>query len=277
MRSTPLARRGRRPLQLLALIAGLACAPAYGQESRLVTTPPLGDALPLETTSAGVRLKFPVLLNAQTVIDPQALLRVVYVNPNAGLHVRSEAAGEVPHASGGFGQHHHSGDFSGGSANGATPSGDFGQDGAANKKMLSQEANAELWKEAGLFREALNAAADLGTTVVYSVPGQPKPLSAEINLPDGMLLGDIGNRIAVLALSSDSEAFQAGLQPQDEIRLLNGQPAPGSLEEFMRLYHAVTERARKAGQPYSFQVWRPAQSKMITLQIGAPPSLPSMF
>jgi hypothetical protein len=269
--------RRRHSFLLPFLTCLLIWTSARGQEARLVSNPPLGDALPLETTSDGVRLRFPILLNAHTILEPNALLRLVYVDPNAGLHMHSGDTDKGQDHQGGFGQHHHSGKFQDTSDDDAFQGGQGGQDSADNKKALSQEAGAELWKEAELFREALNTAADIGTMVVYSVPGKQKPLSAEVDLPDGMLLADVGNQITVLALTSDSQAFQGGLQPQDEIRSLDGQPAPGSLEEFMRLYKTVTTQAQKAGQPYSFQVWRSAESKLVTIQVGAPPSLQSLF
>jgi hypothetical protein len=247
---------------------------ANGQEARLTSNPPLGEALPLETTPAGVRLKFPILLNEHAILGPNALLRLVYVDPNAGLHMRSGGTDKGPDHQGGLGQHHHSGKFPNASDDSDFP-GD--QESTDSKKALSKEADAEVWKDAELFREALDTAADIGTMVVYSIPGKPKPLSAEVDLPDGMLLANEGNKVTVLALTSDSRAFQGGLLPQDEIRSVDGQPVPASLEEFMRLYKTVTVQAQKAGQPYSFEVWRSTESELVTIQVGAPPSLQSMF
>jgi S1-C subfamily serine protease len=134
---------------------------------------------------------------------------------------------------------------------------------------------AEAWKQAQLFREALNQAADIGTMLVYAEPGKAKPGSAEVDLPDGMLLGGPDGRIVVLALTADSEAGQAGLRPVDEIRAINGQPVPGNLRGFGHFYRAALDQAH--GQPYSLEVWRPADSRTVTLQVGAPPSIPKMF
>jgi hypothetical protein len=224
-------------------------------------------------------LKYPVLLNAHTVLETNAVLRLVYIDPNAGLHLKSADDQGVQS---GFLPHHHSGGFDAASESGAFESGSssagaFPSDGGESKKEVLQEVNGERWKDPALFRETLNAAADLGTTVVYSVPGKQKLVTADIDLPDGMLLSEVGDQITVLALTSDSKAFQGGLKPQDEIRQIDDQPSPGSLSQFIQLYQTVSEQAQKAGRPYFLQVWRPTASKLITIQVGAPPTIPSMF
>ncbi len=56
------------------------------QVAHLVSTPALGDALPLIEAPDGVHLKFPVLLNERQVVEPADTLRLVYVDPNAGMH-----------------------------------------------------------------------------------------------------------------------------------------------------------------------------------------------
>jgi hypothetical protein len=270
------------PLLLWALAALLVEPSLRAQEARLASTPPLGEALPFVTSPDGVRLKSPVLLNAHTVLGTNAVLRLVYIDPNAGLHLKSGKDADDQGVQGAFLPHHHSGGFGADSESGAFESGSsssvaFPSDGGQGRKDVAQEVNGERWKDPAPFRETLDAAADLGTTVVYSVPGKKKLLTAEIDLPDGMLLSEIGNQITVLALTSDSKAFQGGLKPGDEIRLIDGQASPGSLEQFIQLYQTVTEQAQKAGRPYSFQVWRPAASKLMMIQVGAPPTIPSLF
>jgi S1-C subfamily serine protease len=113
--------------------------------------------------------------------------------------------------------------------------------------------------------------------IVYTAAGKPRLLSAEIDLPGGMLLGGPDGKVVVLALTADSEMRQAGLQPQDEIRAINGQPVPATLEAFARFYEEITNEARKTGASYTTQVWRPSQSSLVGFTVGAPPSIPSMF
>jgi hypothetical protein len=275
----------RHPLRCLLLALACLCGwtATRGDVSRLAATPPLGDALPLDETPAGVRLKFPVLLNDHAVVGTNALLRLVYIDPNAGLRLHAAGGGENQgfQSGGGGGHHHQSGGFqkpmdNDGFGEGASPGVSFDPDGTT-KKTASKEIGSEVWKQASLFRLALDSATDLGTTLVYAVPGETKPASAEIDLPGGMLLGEDQGQVIVLALTADSEARQGGMQPQDEIRTISGQPVPGSLEQFVHVYRAVTEQARKSGQAYAFTVWRPALSKLVTISVGAPPSIPSMF
>jgi hypothetical protein len=274
-------KRCSLPSLLLAGACLSASIATHADEVRLVSTPPLGDALPLVETPEGVRLKFPVLLNDHVVVGPDALLRLVYINPNAGLRLHAPGGGGEGQGFQSGGGHHHSGGFqkpmdNDGFGEGASPGVTYDPD-YSTQKTASKEMGSEIWKQAAPFRQALDAAADLGTTLVYSVTGKPKPGYAEIDLPGGMLLGENQNQITVLALTTDSEARSASLQPGDEIRSVDGQPVSGSLEQFMHVYRATTEQARKTGQSYSFAVWRPAESKLVTITVGAPPSIPSMF
>jgi hypothetical protein len=39
----------------------------------------------------------------------------------------------------------------------------------------------------------------------------------------------------------------------------------------------VQEQAGKADKSYSVEVWRPSAAQLVTIQIAAPPSLPSLF
>lgn len=243
------------------------------QTAHLVSTPALGDALPLVETPDGVHLKFPVLLNEHEVVEPADILRLVYVDPNAGMHAHggghNGGPGDGPQA-----HHAHApGTGMGAPADNNFP--DYDPDAPPSAKKVSSEVGAEAWKQAQLFREALNQAADIGTMLVYAEPRKAKPGSAEVDLPDGMLLGGPDGRIVVLALTADSEAGQAGLRPVDEIRAINGQPVPGNLRGFGHFYRAALDQAH--GQPYSLEVWRPADSRTVTLQVGAPPSIPKMF
>jgi hypothetical protein len=265
--------KSRTPLRFLLVAATcLAGATQSGaqQTAHLVSTPPLGDAIPFVEAPDGVHLKFPVLLNERQVVEPSDTLRLVYVDPNAGLRARG---GGRNRGSGDMLHHTRTPATMGAPADNNFP--DYDPDAPPSAKKVSSEEGAEAWKQAQLFREALNQAADIGTMLVYAQPGKAKPGSAEIDLPDGMLLGGPDGRIVVLALTADSEAGQAGLQPLDEIRAINSQPVPGNLHGFGHFYRAALDQAH--GQPYSLEVWRPAESRTVTLQVGAPPSIPKMF
>jgi hypothetical protein len=262
----------------VALIAVLGLlAQARGQEEKLVLNPPLGQIFPLEAGPGGVRLKVPVLLNERTILRPDVVLRFIYIDPNAGLHARgggSDDGGPMPF-------HHHSDGVLESNPHGpqvdpnAFPQG--GDSTSAPSRGSTGEISTEKWNEAGPYRDALNQAAVMGTTVVYSVPGKQKPQSTVIDLPDGMLLAEVGNHVQVLGLTGDSTAFQGGVRPGDEIRSFQGNQPVASLKDFLQAYFAVKEAARKNNQPYSIEVWRPSESRQLTIQIGAPPNLNPML
>jgi len=265
MRNLPGTCAGAALIAVLALVA-----PARGQEEKLVLTPPLGQIFPLETKPDGVRLKFPVLLNERTILRPDVVLRFLYIDPNTGLHARGENDGGGPAPF-----HHHSDGVLESNPHGpqidrdAFPPGDD----SAPSRGATGEASTEKWNQAGPYRDALDQAAVVGTTVVYSIPGKKKPQSTSIDLPDGMLLAEVGNHVQVLAMTADSTAFQGGVRPGDEIRSFQGKLPVASLKDFLQTYFTVKESARKTDQPYSMEVWRPGESRQLTIQIGAPPNL----
>ena len=259
---------------------------ADGQDEKLVLNPPLSQAFPLDPKPGEMRLKYPVLLNDHTVLGPNVVLRFIYVDLNAGTHPRGGGNGasqDTGGSAGGQGHHHGGASSDGGDAGSAyarTPGGDetaAPKDSPGVNKDAASEIRTEVWIQADLFREALDDAASLGTTVVYSDPSHAKPQSTTIDLPDGVLLAEVGDHVAVLGATADSKMFQAGLQPGDEIRSFGASRPVSSLKDFQRTYFDVKEEARKSGQPYSVEVWRPSESKLVTIQVTPPPSLQSLF
>jgi hypothetical protein len=278
-----------RLLVLLALQSLAGIGLAHAQE-RLVLAPPLSEVFPLDPKPDGMRLKFPVLLNSRTVLGPDVVLRFIYVDPNAAQHPRGGAGGDDQGgggSGGGHGHHHGGGGGSGdssdvvasphGSAGAAAAPSGSSQDATPASKDVTSEIRTEVWNQASLFREALDDASDMGTTLVYYVPGKQKSQSTTIDLPDGMLLAQIGDHITVLAMTEESKAFQSGIHPQDEIRSIEGAPTPATLTDFAHQYLQTQEQARQANKSYSVEVWRPTESRLITIPVAAPPSLPSMF
>ncbi len=269
---------------VLALVL-LGAAIAHAQQDRLVLNPPLSQAFPLNAAPDGVRLKYPVLLNERTVLGPDVVLRFIYVNPDASavrghgggdggaervhLHPDGSTTSDNDEANAGFAR---SPRHSGGGAPAAA-----GADAPISSKDAKAEISTEVWTQPGLFRDALEEAAEVGTTVVYSAPGKAKPQSTMVDLPDGMLLAQVGGHVQVLGLTPDSRAGESGVQPGDEIRALDGAPAPASLTDFARDYLARQQQARTSGHSFALQVWRADESRLVTLQIAAPPSIPSFL
>jgi hypothetical protein len=254
----------------------LLLAPARGQDDRLVTNPPLEQAFPLESKFGDVKLKFPVLLNSQTILGPDVTLRFIYVSSGPAARPPGGAGGGD-----GMGgpEHHHGAPSDGGDIAG---SGDAGlntweamADPTHSKGVTAKELQSETWRDLDTFQQALHAASDLGTMFVYAKPGE-KPRSAVMDLPDGMLLGEVSGSVQVLALTDDSQAGAAGLQPGDQIQSIAAHPIT-SLRTFSAVYFDVADHARKANKPYAFQVVRPGQPEPLTITVGAPPSLLHML
>jgi len=270
---------------------------AQGQAEKLVVNPPLSQVFPLDPKPDGMRLMYPVLVNDRTILGPNVVLRFIYDDPNAGMHLHGGGGGAGGGGgSGGGGQgggRHHGGGGGGGgdgdddpgaaySRSVGTPGGGKGDAGPGGdpgdgNKDAKTEIATEVWTNTGLFREALDQAADLGTTLVYSAPGKPHPQSTTIDLPDGMLLAEVNGHVRVLALTDESEAGSGGLRANDEIRSFNGGAAVDSLADFLRVYSAVKKQAQSSDRPYSMGVWRPGESRVVLIQVGAPPSIPGLF
>ena len=259
----------------------LLLVPARPQDDRLVTTPPLEQVFPIEAKLGDVKLKFPVLLDSRTILGPDVVLRFVYIDTAAGMRAHGGAGGGLPGGGmgGGKGGGHHHGGGDGGGDSGNTASGgnvtDAMTDPLSSNKTTAKELHSEVWHDVDTFQQALQGANDIGTTLVYTRPGE-KPHSAMIDLPDGMLLGETGGRVQVLALTEDSRPRLAGLQPGDQFLSVGGAPV-ATLHDFCKVYFTTAEQARKDGKPYSLQVTRPGESAPVSIQVGTPPSLMHMF
>ena len=252
---------------------------AHGQEA-LVVHPALSQIFPLSSSPEGVRLQFPVLLNDHMILKPTAVLRFVYIDLGAGVHPhggeRDSDRGKKDNANLSDG---------GTSMSGAVRKTaelpdpvDKSTLGPAEGKDATGEIRTEVWTKPESFREALNHATDIGTTVVYAMPDKKQPLSATFNLPEGMVLGETEGRVKVLGLADDSRALRGGMQPGDEIRSLQGKLNVATLEEFLKTYVSVKEAAKASGESaYSIEVWRPDESRLISIRMVAPPSIHSLL
>lgn len=263
----------------------------HAQEERLVLNPPMSQVFPFDAKPDGLRLKFPVLLNTRTILGPDALLRFIYLDTTAAASPRGGGGGGREgggHGGGGGHGHHHGNESSsGGDDAGPSPGAGMG-DGDAKPNAdategrdhndSAQEIRTEIWTQPDLFRQALDEAADIGTTFVYSLPHQTQPLRAALDLPEGMFLGEVNGHVKVLSTTPDSRALQSGVRPDDLILSFEEKIKVVTLHDFVRGYFAIKEETRTTGRPsYSLQVWRPAEGKTISLTVTAPPSLQSFF
>jgi predicted metalloprotease with PDZ domain len=93
-----------------------------------------------------------------------------------------------------------------------------------------------------------------------------------------MLLAQVGGHVRVLALTHDSRAYVAGVRPGDEILAFGNGMAVGTLDDFIRGYIATKHQARVSGNPsYAMEIRESDSGQTASIQIAAPPSIPSFF
>jgi hypothetical protein len=261
---------------LFFLLLGLPFAPA--QEEQLNLDPPLREIFPLESTPTGVRVKYPVLLSDHLILRPSALLRFIYLDPNAVGRAHGGGGGGFrrPAGPGDHGVPNGETDGAWGKTGGDEDAGIFDDKSRDDVKQRKTEMQNEIWTRPALFAEALDHASEEGTTIVYSLPPQNRPQTATLDLPEGMLLAEIDGHVRVLGLTGESRAFAGGLRAGDEILSLNGGAPIRTLDDFLREYAATRRQAKLTGNAtYAMELRHEGQPASI--QIAAPPTLPSFF
>jgi hypothetical protein len=277
-------------LPVLIFLATAAASTARAQQEQLVLDPPLSQAFPLAVRPDGVRVPYPVLLNDHTILRPDALLRFVYVDNNPVLrshgggddggdfHSRVGPGGTLTRDDNGATVHGEGP----GSAWGSNPNDDnsglFDDVKKDDAKSGKKELQDEVWTQKDLFAEAFDHATDVGTTLVYSLPSQKRPQTTAIDLPEGMLLAEIGGHVRVLGLVPQSRAYEAGIRAGDEIRSFGDNAPVATLDDFIRDYANTKHQAKLSGNAsYVLGIWRSEVGDVVPVQIAAPPSIPSFL
>jgi hypothetical protein len=288
----PLSRaHGVRRRTGLAFALGLLAltAIARAQENPLKLEPPLSQAFPLAATPTGIRVSCPVLVNDHTILRPDARLRFVYIDNNPTPHAGGDTdrwkSLEGPHGT--LTTDPNTGGNTHGEQNTAvSPWGDGANDDHSglfdpkkdDPKRNKQELQQEVWTERSFFDDAFDHAAETGTTLVYDSPEGKKPQSTVIDPPEGMLLGEIGGHIRVLAVDPESRPYAAGIRAGDEIRSIGDGPQLATLGDFLHAYLDARHQAKlSGGAGYTFNVWRDAVGEVIPVRVAPPPSIPSFL
>jgi hypothetical protein len=235
-----------------------------------------------------MRVSFPVLFNENTIVTPTAVLRFVYTKPSG------DQAGRMPHkssteqeaddqATASQVRHHRGGGAgdatntsSGGFPNGLVtplPDDPSASPGDKNAKgnYAGQEMAGTVWVDQFLYTEALANAVENRTILVYSVPPDPKSISAPLRLIGGMLLGETGGRVSVLGLGETSPAFLAGIRAGDTVETVQGQGPVTSLASFVSAYAKARALAAAggAGSVVTLNVLPAKGDRMIPVEIMA--------
>jgi hypothetical protein len=283
--------RGTRIGRMAALALGIACvAPATtarAQEEQLTLEPPLSQAFPLQATPGGIHVSCPVLVNDHTILRPDARLRFVYIDSTVGTRSHDDGGGfksmEGPHGT------ITKDPSTGGSTHGEGPASAWGNNPdndesglfdpkKDNPKESKKEMQDEVWTDRSLFADAFDHAAETGTTLVYNVPAQDRPMTTMIDPPEGMLLGEIGGHVRVLAIEPESRPYAAGIRAGDEIRSFGDGAPLASLTDFIRAYENAKHTAKLSGNTgYTLNVWRADVGDVVPVRIAPPPSIPSFL
>jgi hypothetical protein len=261
---------------------------ARAQEQQLTLEPPLSQAFPLAVAPGGIHVSCPVLVNDHTIVRPDARLRFVYIDSNIGAHSHDDDGGSFKTVEGPHGTITKD-PSTGGSTHGEGPASAWGNNPdndesglfdlkKENSKESKKELQGEVWTDRSLFTDAFDHAAETGTTLVYSLPAQDRPVTTMIDPPEGMLLGEIGGHIRVLAIEPESRPYKAGIRAGDEIRSFGDGAPLASLADFIRAYENAKHAAKLSGNTgYTLNVWRADVGDVVPVRIAPPPSIPSFL
>ena len=225
-------------------------------------TPEFALTFPLAQNGTTVTLKYPVLINPSTVLQPGNTLRVLYILHSANADGSSDLALA------------HKGNLD--STFSRTVSTSDG------KEKLPPEVAHELegyrrtiWEVANNFLLAMAQFPTDQMHLIY-VPGKDnRDLHDErFSFFDGLFIGQPDGKVDVLGVEKDSPADHAGVKAGDEIVSIGGIPMQNSLPIFSAAF-AATKKASKENEVSSYpMVLRSAgKGDVHTVNIPMPPTL----
>jgi hypothetical protein len=210
---------------MLAFLGALLTA-----QAEIKTEPPIGLALPRETRGDGVHLTQPVLINGETIVTPDLILRCVY----APVKTREEVV----------------------QANKKYKSIEdtrTREDPLAGRKIITEEERANMkisgdtvWLSVTPFQLALQNLVANEIRLVAMNTENAELIQPIINLPDGLLLTERGGQVEVLALEVNSLGSRSGLRVGDRITQVGPQRLQGGLVEWLKVYPAAKKAADTA-------------------------------
>lgn len=251
----------RRLLTFLLLLSGLLTATA--QNRPLDTTPEIGLAFPMEETPDGVRAKYTLLINDNTLLPAKAPLRVIYVPPRADDdRLRATRANT---------ESSWTRDNRLRDADKLSPS-------EVARQKISRETN---WPSITNFQLALaNLGAD-DLRIVYIVPGAApedfKFYDQRINLPEGMLLAEVNGTVTVITVEKNKPADRAGIKASDIITKVGDHAVTGSLTTYLQDYLTLKKNALKTMKTSFPMTIKSADGTERVVAIKLPPSIGASF
>ena len=247
---------------LLALFA--LVAPLKGQNEPVHMKPEFALTFPLAQNGTDVTVQYPVMVNPTTIIKPGMVLRVMYILHSAN----ADGSSDLILA--------HKGNLES-SFSRTAPLSD------GQTKLPPEVAHEiegyrrEVWEVANNF---ILAMAQLPTDQMHLMfsptgkAGTAKDIQDErFSFFDGLLVGQPGGKVTVLAVEIESYADQAGLKAGDEIVSVGGIPVQNDLSKFAAAF-AATKKAAHENESTSYPMTvRSSGKDTRTVNISMPPSL----
>lgn len=246
-------------------------------------TPPLAEVFPYDSQIDAMRVKFPILINEETILGPGAVLRFVYNKSSGspsspGFFAPDRGTNSDSGQAGTYRERRLRADSSNQNGSGGWPNGNLTSDQAASIVVKKQgQAYNELelkntaWIDQFLYMEAFESAEMNATTLVYSLPPDSRPLAATLAFPGGILVGETHGHVEVLGLNETSSPYLDGMRAGDSILSIDNQGPVATLRDYLRFYTAAKTRAGAAGAatiPVQFRA--AASGRVMTTQIALP-------
>ncbi|TFE66605.1 signal protein PDZ [Methylacidiphilum sp. Yel] len=234
--------------------------------SPLKFTPELKDCQLFIEDEEGVHPKYPFVINAYTIIPPDALLRVIYVKPQMDL-----LSGNPQTVEGEGGE-------KGGlaaAASRSTPAleseGAFHTDSPEEKEM--KMIHQTVWKTGLAFCQAFDFLDADDLRIIFQEKGKKSFKDEPVSFPEGMILAQIDSKVFVVALEVGGKGYEYGMKSGDQILAINDVGINGGLSDFLSLYRKEKFGLTGAKKSIRFLVSRQGESNPIVVSIPLPPSL----
>jgi hypothetical protein len=249
--------------RLFLLFALLVFAfPLRAQNDPVKMTPEFPLTFPLAQNGTDVTVKFPVLINPGTIIQPGMVLRVMYILHSANADGSSDLALA------------HKGDLE--SSFSRPVSSDDG------KAKLPPEIAHEIegyrrmdWQVANNFILAMAQYPTDQMHLIYVPAGDKRDLRDErFSFFDGLMVGLPDGRVTVLAVETDSYADHAGLKGGDEIVSIGGIPVQNDLAKYSTAFATTKKEAHEdESASYPMVIRSAGKNDIHTVNVSMPPTL----
>jgi hypothetical protein len=252
----------------LPLLLLLALSPALrGQlntDGPIHMTPDLALAIPLVEVKHDVMLKFPILINANTVVKPGMVLRNIYIPPtnDDSENLVLAHAGTMADA--------YSRPTSGSSSQSQMP--------PEIARQIEHQRRV-VWDEPIYFQIALEQLPTDIAHLIYSQTGDELNLDDQrFDFFDGLFLGSPAGVVTVLAVENGSKADKAGIKAGDQLLSVNGRVLPGDLAAFPETYVAARKDAEGIhASSFPVVVRSTGEAGSHTVNMATPATIKSML